>query len=119
MQIKLFDSELKIMEILWTKGDLNAGQIAQILKDEVGWKRNTTYTVIKKCVDKGAIERSDPKFHCHALISREEAQNYETDELIDKMFDGSKQKFFSAFLSEKTLTSEEITQLKDLVNKLK
>ena len=52
MDIKLFDSELKVMEVLWKEGDLPAGQIAKILKEEIGWNRNTTYTVIKKCVEK-------------------------------------------------------------------
>lgn len=83
MEIKLFDSELKVMEILWREGDLTAGQIASILKEETGWNRNTTYTVIKKCIDKGAIERIEPKFICKALISKEDVQAYETEELVE------------------------------------
>lgn len=118
MEIKLFDSELKVMEVLWKKGDLTAGQISKILKEEIGWNRNTTYTVIKKCVEKGAIERIEPKFICKATISKEEVQAYETEELIDKMFDGSKKQFFAALLSEKTLTHDELQQLKDLVNQM-
>ena len=58
MGIKLYDSELKVMEILWKEGELTAGHIAKILKEEIGWNRNTTYTVIKKCIEKGAVERS-------------------------------------------------------------
>lgn len=116
MRIKLFDSELKVMETLWTEGDLTAGQISKILKDEIGWNRNTTYTVIKKCIEKGAIERIEPKFICHANISREDIQAYETQELIEKMFDGSKKQFFAALLSEKTLKPNEVKQLKELIN---
>ena len=52
MKVKLFDSELKVMETLWKEGDLTAGQIAKILNQEIGWNRNTTYTVIKKCIEK-------------------------------------------------------------------
>ena len=48
MEIKLFDSERKVMEVLWREGDMTAGQLAKILKEETGWNRNTTYTVIKK-----------------------------------------------------------------------
>ena len=55
MGIKLYDSELKVMEILWKEGELTAGHIAKILKEEIGWNRNTTYTVIKKCIEKGAV----------------------------------------------------------------
>ena len=119
MEIKLFDSELKVMEVLWREGDLTAGQIAGILKEEIGWNRNTTYTVIKKCIEKGAVERREPKFGCHALISREEVQAYETEELIDRMFDGSKKQFFAAFLSEDRLTSDELQELKDMIDKIK
>ncbi|MCI9137611.1 MAG: BlaI/MecI/CopY family transcriptional regulator [Lachnospiraceae bacterium] len=117
--MKLFDSELKVMEILWKAGEMTAGQIAGILKEEIGWNRNTTYTVIKKCVEKGAIERLEPKFRCRVSVSKEEIQSYETEELIEKMFDGSKQKFFAAFLSEKSLTKEELQQLKELVEQIK
>lgn len=118
MKIKLFDSELKIMEVVWKNGDLSAGQIAKILKEEIGWNRNTTYTVIKKCIAKGAIERYEPNFMCKPLIAKEEVQSYETDELINKMFDGSKEKFFSAFLDNESLTDNEISQLKQLVDRL-
>lgn len=119
MEMKLFDSELKVMDALWKAGgDLPAGQIAKILKEETGWNRNTTYTVIKKCIAKGAVERRDPKFICHALVTRKQVQNYETGELIDKMFDGSKQKFFAAFLSDSDLTSEEAMQLKEMISGL-
>lgn len=118
MKIKLYDSELKVMDVLWREGDLSAGQISKILKDEIGWNRNTTYTVIKKCIEKGAVERMEPKFICKALISKEDVQAYETEELIDRMFSGSKMQFFSALLSGKSMTSEELQHLKDLVNKM-
>lgn len=119
MRIKLFDSELKVMETLWREGELTAGQISKILEEEIGWNRNTTYTVIKKCIDKGAVERLEPKFICRAIISKEDVQSYETEELIDRMFDGSKQKFFAAFLSENSLTEDELRQLKELVNQIR
>ncbi|MGG2995527.1 BlaI/MecI/CopY family transcriptional regulator, partial [Paenibacillus macerans] len=57
MQIKLFDSELKIMDVLWKNGDTTAKRIAETLKEQVGWNKTTTYTLIKRCIDKGAIER--------------------------------------------------------------
>jgi BlaI family penicillinase repressor len=119
MKIKLFDSELKVMEVLWKEGNLTAGRLASILKEETGWNRNTTYTVIKKCIDKGAIERLEPNFTCRALISREEVQEQETAEFINKMFDGSAEMFFAAYINEKNLTREQIGKLKRIVDKLK
>ena len=118
MKVKLFDSELKVMESLWKQGNLTAGQIAKILSQEIGWTRNTTYTVIKKCIEKGAIERLEPKFTCRAVITKEEVQAYETNELIERMFDGSKQKFFAALLSDKTMKAEELKQLRDMINEM-
>lgn len=116
--IKLFDSERKVMEVLWREGELPAGQVVKILKEEIGWNRNTTYTVIKKCVDKGAIKRQEPGFMCCPLISRQEVQDYETEELIDRMFDGSKAKFFAAFLDGKKLSKQEVGQLKRMIDDL-
>ena len=55
MEIKLFDSELKVMEVLWKEGDLPAKDISQILGDKIGWNKNTTYTVIKKCIYENRI----------------------------------------------------------------
>ena len=119
MKVTLFDSELKVMETLWKEGDLTAGQIAKILNQKIGWNRNTTYTVIKKCIEKGAIERIEPKFICRAVISKEEVQAYETHELIERMFDGSKQQFFAALLSDKTMVdAEELKQLRDLIDQM-
>lgn len=118
MDIKLFNSELKIMEVLWREGDLPAKTISDILKDEIGWNMNTTYTVIKKCIAKGAVTRTDPKFICHAEISRQQVQQYETDELIDKMYGGSADKLVASLLGSKRLSKEEIKELKRLVEEM-
>ena len=116
--MKLFDSERKVMEVLWREGGISAGQVVKILKEETGWNKNTTYTVIKKCVDKGAVKREEPGFICRPLISRQEVQDYETEELIDKMFDGSKEKFFAAFLDGKNLSNQEVDSLKRMIDDL-
>lgn len=116
---KLFDSELKVMDPLWQDGPQNAGTLAKRLAEDCGWNRNTTYTVIKKLVDKGAVSRTDPGFVCTALISREQVQRQETDSLITRLFNGSRTQFLSAFLSEKDLTPAEAQQLRELIDKLK
>lgn len=119
MQIKLFNSELKVMEALWKEGDLTAGQLAKMLKEQISWNRNTTYTVIKKLIDKGAIERREPNFICKASITKEQVQQYEASELIGKLFDGSAELFLSAFLNGKKLSNDEIERLKKIVENQK
>ena len=116
--MKVHDSELKIMEFLWRDGELTAGQLAKLLKAETGWNRNTTYTVIKKLVEKKAVVRIEPNFVCRALVTKEQVQQYEAMELGNKLFGGSADAFLSAFLSGKELSDEEISRLKDLIETL-
>ena len=118
MNIKVFDSELKVMEVLWAEGEVTASYITKILKDEIGWNINTTYTIIKKLVAKGAIERREPKFKCIPLITKEQVQKYEARELGDKLFAGDSDIFLSAFLDGKKLSKKEITRMKELVERL-
>lgn len=118
MDIKLFDSELKVMDVLWREGDTTAKNISNILKEEIGWNMNTTYTLIKRCIKKGAIKRSEPNFMCHALIPKEAVQEVETNELINKIYDGSADKLFAALLSRKNLSAEQIEKLKRIVGDL-
>ena len=115
MEIKLFDSELKIMDVLWREGDTTAKHISDVLKEDTGWNMNTTYTLIKRCIKKGAIERFEPNFMCHALIPKKEVQEAETNELINKIYDGSADKLFAALLGRKKLTDEQIDKLKQIV----
>lgn len=116
--VKLFDSELKVMDILWKEGDKPAKYVADVLTKELGWNKNTTYTLIKRCIKKGAIERSEPNFMCHALIPKEEVQEAETNELINKIYDGSADKLFAALLSRKNLSAKQIEKLKQIVTDL-
>ena len=115
MTVKLFDSELKVMDVLWRDGDRTAKEIAGILREELGWNTNTTYTVIKKCVAKGAIRRSEPGFQCHALISKTEVQAAETEALIGKLFDGSPDLLFASLLDSRRLSAEQLERLRKLV----
>ncbi|MEK5027888.1 BlaI/MecI/CopY family transcriptional regulator [Paenibacillus sp. FSL M7-1046] len=119
IQIKLFDSELKVMDVLWKEGTITAKQLAEVLGEQVGWNKNTTYTVIKKCIDKGAIERLEPNFLCRAILPKEQVQEQETAELINKVFDGSTEMLFASLLNTKKLSAKEIARLKQLVEQLK
>ena len=115
MLVKLFDSELKVMNVLWNEGNCTAKHISN---EETGWNMNTTYTLIKRCIKKGAIERSEPNFMCHALIPREKVQLAETEEFLERMFDGSIDKMFAALIGNKKLSEKQIQKLKDLVKNL-
>ena len=119
METKLVDSEIKVMSVLWREGDTTAKHISDILKDEVGWNMNTTYTLIKRCIGKGAISRSEPNFMCHAIVPKEAVQEAETNELINKVYDGSPNNLFAALLGKERLTTEQIQRLRDIVKEWK
>ncbi|MDE6881674.1 MAG: BlaI/MecI/CopY family transcriptional regulator, partial [Lachnospiraceae bacterium] len=76
--MKLFDSELKVMEVLWEQGTKSARDIVDVLSQRIGWNKNTTYTVIRKCIEKEAVSREDPGFLCTPLVTRDEVARSET-----------------------------------------
>ena len=106
MDMKLFDSELKVMGVLWREGEVTAKHISDVLAKEIGWNMNTTYTLIKRCIKKGAIER------------REEYKASEGRGLIDRLYGGSADKLFASLLSRKKLSAEELQRLRDIVSEL-
>ena len=118
MENRLQDSELKVMNVIWREQPVKASAVVQAMAEENGWNANTTYTLIKRCVAKGAVERSEPGFVCRALIDKSTVQRSETDRLIDKIFDGSADMLFASLLSRKKLGADEIEKLKSIIGEL-
>ena len=116
MKEKLFDSEAKVMEILWEQGSMAAKDISAIAAETIGWNKNTTYTVIKKLEAKGFIQRSEPRFMCTPLVTREEMQKVQAVSLLEKVFGGSRKALFSALLEDEPLSEDEVRALRDLID---
>ena len=114
---KLFDSELKVMELIWAHEPISAKELSVLADQEFGWNKNTTYTVIKKIEAKGYIRRNDPGFICVSLISKKDVCENETQGLIDKLFGGSRKALFSALIEDEKLTEDEIDELRKLIDK--
>jgi len=109
---KLFDSELKVMELIWANEPVSAKEISILAAEAFQWNKNTTYTVIKKIQAKGYIKRTDPGFVCSSVITKKDVCASETRGLIDKLFGGSRKAFFSALLEDEKLSKEEIDELR-------
>ena len=116
MQEKLFESEAKVMDIIWAKAPISAKEISLIAAETIGWNKNTTYTVIKKLEAKGFIKREDPGFICTPLISQNQMQKVEAVSLVTKVFGGSRKALFSALLEDEPLSDEEINELRKLID---
>lgn len=117
MNSKLFDSELKVMELIWENEPIRARDLSILAEKEFAWNKNTTYTVIKKLEAKGYIRRTDPGFVCSSLISRNDVCKSETKGLIEKLFGGSRKALFSALIEDEKLTQEETDALRKLIEK--
>ena len=116
-EIRLHEGELNVMELLWSNKVLAAKDISKIIKEYIGWEKNTTYTVIKRLIDKGAVQREDPGFLCSAKVTKREIQNIETKALLKKMFNGSLSTFITDYLDYQTLTTSQIVELQRIINK--
>ena len=118
-ELKLHDGELNIMELLWSNKSLAAKDMAKIIKEYVGWEKNTTYTVIKRLIDKGAIVREEPGFICRPMVSKRMVQQAETENLIGKYYDGSLETFIADYLRNKDLSATEVDLLEKVVHEQK
>ena len=116
--IMLSDSERRIMVQLWKEGDRPARQLAEEMERELGWNVNATYTLIKRCIRKGAIERREPGFVCHALVSWDSVRQAETEKLLDRVFDGSVDLLFSSLVGSGRLSGGELERLRKRLEEL-
>lgn len=117
-EIKLFDSELKIMEALWENGEIRAGELVKILNEKYGWNRNSTYSILKKCIEKGAVERVEPHFICRTLVTREQVGHSRIEEMLNKVFANSLVDFFSCFFNHVEMTEEEVEKIKGMMDEV-
>ncbi|MGI5968331.1 MAG: BlaI/MecI/CopY family transcriptional regulator [Lachnospiraceae bacterium] len=115
-KIRLHEGELNVMELLWSNKELAAKDIAKIIKEYIGWEKNTTYTVIKRLIDKGAVERIEPGFICRSIISKREVQKIETEALFSKLFNSSLSSFFNEYLRHRKLTTTEIFEMRKIAD---
>lgn len=115
-EIRLHEGELNVMELLWSNQVLAAKDISKIIKEYIGWEKNTTYTYIKRLIDKGAITREDPGFLCRAAITKKQVQEIETSVLIKNLFNGSVCTFIHDYFDGRNLSVDEVLELKKVIH---
>ena len=116
-EIRLHDGEHNVMELLWSNKELAARDISKIIKEYIGWEKNTTYTVIKRLIDKGAIVREDPGFICKANVTKKKIQETETNILLDKFYGGSLVNFINSYMMNYRMNEEERDALLQLAQR--
>lgn len=114
MEPKLFDAEYRFICIVWDNEPISSGELAKICEKQLDWKRTTTYTVLKKLINRGLVENQNSIVK--TLVKREQVQHFESTQVLGKMFDNSLPKFITAFMGEKKLSSKEVEELKHLID---
>ncbi|MDP4095182.1 MAG: BlaI/MecI/CopY family transcriptional regulator [Bacillota bacterium] len=114
---KITDGELNVLQVLWEKSPLPAGEIVFILKERIGWNRNTTYTFINRLVEKKVIKREEPGYICTPLFSKDEISISETQTFLEKMYGGSLKMLLTSFINNEAVSEKEIKELKKLIEK--
>ncbi len=106
---------MRVMELLWENGEMSAKELAAALAVTAGWSKTTTYTVIKKCVEKGAVTRTEPGFVCRAAVQKSEVQASEVSDLVDRLFGGAPDLLVSSLVGSGKLTREQLKNLRELL----
>ena len=114
---KIHEGEYRFCLILWRHEPVTAAQLAKLCLEELGWKRTTTYTVIKRLGERGILKNEDGVVT--ALISKEDAQAYEIDELVEKRFEGSLPAFLTAFTKRQTLTDSDLDEVQQMIDRIR
>ena len=115
--LKLCDSDYKFMSIIWENAPVNSGEVVRLCQDKLGWKKSTTYTVIKKLCEKGYI--SNDKAIISVLIPKEKVQTDETEYFVERTFGGSISHLIAAFLGGKKISDKEAEKIKKMLDEHK
>ena len=113
MTPKIFESEYRFCLILWEHEPIKSMDLAKLCKEKLDWSKTTTYTVMKRLSERGVIKNENAVVT--SIISKEEAQLSELDELMDKKFEGSLPAFIAAFGRRQALTDEEIEEIRRII----
>lgn len=114
---KIFESEYRFCLLLWEHEPINSTKLAALCKEQLGWSKATTYTVIRRLAERGVLKNENATVT--SLVSKEDVQEFELDQLVEKTFEGSLPAFIAAFSRSKKLSQEEIAQLQELIDNYK
>lgn len=113
-KIKVFDAEYKFMSIIWENSPVTSTELAKLANSELGWKKSTTYTVLRRLAERGVLVNKNTLVS--ALVTREQVMRAESEEHIEKVYDGSIKLFLATFLQKEKLGAEEIDELRKIVD---
>lgn len=112
-EFKLFDAEFRLLDIIWELEPINSTELTKECLLRLGWKKPTTYTVLRKLSGRGILRNENATVT--ALVKREQVQKYESEALLEKSFDNSLPAFLAAFLQDKKISKQEAEKIKKMI----
>ena len=110
---KVFESEYRFCDILWEHEPINSTELVKLCKDRLGWTKGTTYTVIRRLAERGVLKNENAVVT--SLVSREETEVSELDELMEKRFGGSLPAFVTAFTKQQQLSEKQLAEIMHII----
>lgn len=114
MELKLFEGERNFMEIIWQNEPVPSGELVKLCNEAFGWKKSTTYTMLKKMAEKGFAENQESIVT--SLVTKEQSVKYASTQFMEREFRGSLPDFMVAFLGSKKISQKEAEELKRLID---
>lgn len=111
---KIFESEYRFCLLLWAHEPIASGELVKLCREQLDWKRSTTYTVIKRLSERGVLKNENSVVT--SLVSKDEVQAAEIDELVEKKFEGSLPAFIAAFTRHQRLSDKELDQVQEMID---
>ena len=114
---KVFESEYRFCLILWEHEPVKSSELVALCREQLGWKSSTTYTVIKRLSERGVLKNENTIVS--SLISKDEVQAAEIDELVEKKFEGSLPAFVAAFARRQKLSDRELDEMQQMIDRIR
>lgn len=114
---KIHESEYRFCLIMWEHAPVTAVELVKLCQEQLGWKRTTTYTVIKRLGERGVLKNEDGTVT--ALVSKEDAQAREINELVAEKFQGSLPAFVAAFTKRQDISDEELDAVQRMIDRIR
>lgn len=114
---KIFESEYRFCLILWENEPINSTKLVSICKEQLGWSKATTYTVLRRLGERGVLKNENAMVS--SLVSKEQVQEAELEQMVEKTFEGSVPAFIAAFSKNKKLSAQEVEQLQEIIDNYK
>ncbi len=115
--LKLFDAEYRFLSVIWENEPVNSTELSRICLDRLGWKKSTTFNMIRKLSERGFVKNENAVVT--SLVKKSQVEKYESEAVVERSFGGSLPAFIAAFLDGRKISPEEAEEVKAMIERAK